>query len=277
MTGRLARHVAALSAWQLPGGFVPFHLAKDHVGWLAPSAVPAACAHGCTRTEDFVGLPVPARLATLAKALAADGAFALRKELFDVRATPDGPVLATLDRGALPWFGVIGQGVHVNGLVRRADGLHVWVGRRADTCLMDPGKLDHLFAGGIGAGSDAAATVLKEGAEEAGLAESVTAAALAAGRLSYVAVRPEGLRRDTLHCYDLILPEDVTPVPADGEVAAFELWPAARVIETLRETDDFKFNVAVVLLDMLLRWEQLPQDDAAEVGRALEALKGPLF
>ena len=40
-------------------------------------------------------------------------------------------VLGTLDRGLIPQFGVIGQGVHLNGLVRRPDGLHVWVGIRA--------------------------------------------------------------------------------------------------------------------------------------------------
>ena len=37
-----------------------------------------------------------------------------------MRAEAGGPVLATLDRGALPVFGVLAAGVHVNGLVRRA-------------------------------------------------------------------------------------------------------------------------------------------------------------
>jgi hypothetical protein len=65
--------------------------------------------------------------------------------------------------------------------------------------------------------------------------------------------RPEGLRRDVLHCYDLMLAEDFTPVATDGEVAAFELWPIARVVETVRDTDDFKFNVNLVLIDLFLR------------------------
>jgi hypothetical protein len=42
-------------------------------------------------------------------------------------------------------------------------------------------------------------------------------------------------------------------VPADGEVAGFELWPLARVVETVRQTDDFKFNVNLVLLDLFAR------------------------
>jgi hypothetical protein len=65
--------------------------------------------------------------------------------------------------------------------------------------------------------------------------------------------RPEGLRRDVLHCYDLELPEDFVPQAADGEVEAFELWPIARVVEAVHDTDDFKFNVNLVLIDLFLR------------------------
>ena len=65
--------------------------------------------------------------------------------------------------------------------------------------------------------------------------------------------RPEGLRRDLLHCYDLELPEDFSPRPADGEVEAFELWPIARVVQTVRDTDTFKFNVNLVLIDLFQR------------------------
>ena len=76
----------------------------------------------------------------------------VRDENFDIRETADGPVLGVLDRGALPSFGVIGVGVHLNGLVRRADGWHVWIGKRAADKKLDPGKLDNLVAGGVPAG-----------------------------------------------------------------------------------------------------------------------------
>ncbi len=65
--------------------------------------------------------------------------------------------------------------------------------------------------------------------------------------------RPEGLRRDWVHCYDLILPQDFMPRAADGEVEAFELWPLTRVFEAVRDTDDFKFNVNLVLIDLFIR------------------------
>jgi hypothetical protein len=44
-------------------------------------------------------------------------------------------------------------------------------------------------------------------------------------------------------------------------VAAFELWPIEQVIQTLRETERFKFNVALVLIDFLIRWHLLPDSD----------------
>ena len=39
----------------------------------------------------------------------------------------------------------------------------------------------------------------------------------------------------------------------DGEVAGFELWPMARVVSAVRDTDEFKFNVNLVLIGLLLR------------------------
>src|SRR5262245_23642922 len=40
------------------------------------------------------------------------------------------PPLMTMERAAVPWFGVRAFGPHMTGYVRRKDGLHVWVPRR---------------------------------------------------------------------------------------------------------------------------------------------------
>ena len=84
--------------------------------------------------------------------------------------------------------------------------------------------------------------------------------------------RPEGLRRDHLHCYDLELPADFTPVPADGEVEAFELWPVDRVMQAVRDTDAFKFNVNLVLIDLFIR---LGMIQGAEADILSQAMRGP--
>ena len=87
--------------------------------------------------------------------------------------------------------------------------------------------------------------------------------------IAYAMERPEGLRRDRLHCYDLDLPDDFKPSAADGEVEAFELWPIARVVQTVRDTDRFKFNVNLVLIDLFLR-------EGLIVGRDAEQLRAGL-
>ena len=94
---------------------------------------------------------------------------------------------------------------------------------------------------------------MKEGAEEAGLPAELAAQAVRAGRISYAMDRHEGLRRDMLFCYDLDLPEHFVPNGEDGEVEHFELWPIARAFDTVRDTDDFKFNVNLVMIDLFQR------------------------
>jgi 8-oxo-dGTP pyrophosphatase MutT (NUDIX family) len=270
MTG-LIRHVKNIQNVTLPGDRLAFEIGGEQVGWVPAggAAKLLGLPLGCTREEDTIKLPWPESLPQLARGVAATGTFKWRDEPFDVRAEFDGKVLATIDRGALPWFGIRAEGVHVNGVVHRRDGMHLWIARRAMNRLMDPGKLDHLFAGGIAAGMDAEGTLVKEAAEEAGLSREIVDQAVYAGSLRYTTRRPEGLRRDRIHCYDLVLPEEVEPVATDGEVEAFELWPIAYVIETLRETDGFKFNVALVLIDFLLRWGLLPDNEET---RELDAI-----
>ena len=65
--------------------------------------------------------------------------------------------------------------------------------------------------------------------------------------------RPEGLRRDRLHCFDLLLPDGFRPVANDGEVAEFILMPIEEAFALVRDTERFKFNVNLVLIDLFLR------------------------
>jgi 8-oxo-dGTP pyrophosphatase MutT (NUDIX family) len=268
----LARHIRACNNAALPGRRLPFLIGDARVGFVLPELADAL--NGLTairRTADGIVLDDPAALDPIAATVAAQGFGRRRRELFDVRADadPEGPVLTQIDRGALPAFGITATGVHVNGLVQRADGVWLWVARRAADKALDPGKLDHVVAGGVCSGMTPAETLVKEAEEEAAIPEALAAKAEAVGTISYALERFEGLRRDRLICYDLWLPEDFTPHPQDGEVEAFELWPLERVLTILRETDDFKFNVTLVLIDLFLRRGMLA--DAAPLRAALDA------
>jgi hypothetical protein len=257
------RHIRACNNANLPGDRLPFRIGADHVGWVKPAfAAKLAECEQIVRTTDSVTLTDAAALQSIARRLSEAGNFRWRREAFDIRASPDGPVLAQLDRGALPSFGVLAVGVHVNGLVRRPDGLHLWVGRRAADKALDPGKLDHIVAGGVPAGLSALDTLVKEADEEASIPAVLARQAVEVGTITYAMERAEGLRRDLLHCYDLELPETFEPLAADGEVEGFELWPMERVMQTVRDTDDFKFNVTLVLIDLFLRNGLITGSDA---------------
>jgi 8-oxo-dGTP pyrophosphatase MutT (NUDIX family) len=267
---KLLAHIAACHTAVLPGARLPLYAGTDRIGYLKPEF-----AAGLTAIEPGVRVQAgrvdiaPALLPRLNELAVAMG-LATRGENFDVKADAEGPSLAVLDRGALPRFGVIGVGVHLNGLVRRTDGLHLWVARRAADKKLDPGKLDHLVAGGVPAGYSPFETLIKEAEEEAGLPEALARQARQVALFKYNMERPEGLRRDALYAYDVELPEDFIPHPMDGEVESFALWPLAQVAERLCHSDQFKFNVTLVLIDLLLREGFFAAAQAARLRAALQ-------
>ena len=271
----LLRHLATLNDARLPGERVAFLIGAEQVGWLKPDLAAALAGFDAVhRGPAGVVLDDPAALHGIASELARAGHMRFRREAFDVRAAPDGPVLATIDRGALPAFGIEAQGIHLDGLVRRPgttgpDGLHIWIARRSRTKALDPGKLDHIVAGGIPAGLGPDEALVKEAAEEAAMPEALARRAVRTGAIRYAMERPEGLRRDLLHCYEVELPEEFVPRASDGEVESFALYPLAEIAAAIRGSGDFKFNVSAVLAALMLRHGLYAGADAARLAAAL--------
>jgi 8-oxo-dGTP pyrophosphatase MutT (NUDIX family) len=170
------------------------------------------------------------------------------------------PPLFQIDRAAVPLFGIASFGVHVNGFVRRGDGIHLWIGRRAQDRAVAPGKLDNLIAGGQPIGLSLSENLAKEAEEEAGLGPEMVSRAVPVGAVSYCFDDGQGLKPDTLFLFDLELPEDVAPRNRDGEVERFDLWPLEQVAERVRGSRDFKFNVNLVVIDFMIRHGYLSAD-----------------
>jgi len=194
-----------------------------------------------------------------------------RDEPYPVAPLFSAPALFTMERAAVPLFGVKGYGIHVNGFVTGGDETKMWIGRRSMSKPTGPGKLDQIVAGGQPAGVTLADNLVKECAEEAGIDAALAATARSVGTVSYTTERPEGLRDDVLFNYDLALPSDFTPANVDGEVEDFYLWTMDRVMETLDRTDDFKFNSALVVIDFLVRRGLIGPDhpDYVEIAEGL--------
>lgn len=176
-----------------------------------------------------------------------------RDELYPVnRSYPEPPCLL-MERAAIPFFGVCGYGVHMNGFVRTHDGIKMWIGQRSLSKPTGPGKLDQLVAGGQPVGIGLKANMMKECWEEAGIPSELSQKVLPVGAISYCLETHQGLRPDIIFNFDLELPTDFIPVNTDGEVENFHLWPIEKVMETVRDTEDFKFNCALVIIDFLIR------------------------
>jgi Domain of unknown function (DUF4743) len=177
----------------------------------------------------------------------------LRGEHYPVATSFQAPPLLQLDRAAVPNFGVAAYGVHMNGFVRRPDGIHMWIARRSRDKATYPGELDNLVAGGQPIGIGLRENLIKECGEEAAIPPEIAAKAVAVGAVSYVVEGPDGLKPDTMFNYDLELDGDFEPRNTDGEVEAFYLLPVERVAAIVRDSRDFKFNCNLVIIDFLIR------------------------
>jgi isopentenyldiphosphate isomerase len=149
----------------------------------------------------------------------------------------------------------------MTGYVRKPDGLHIWVPRRSRNKPTFPGELDNTVAGGQPVGLGLLENLVKECHEEAGIPPELARQAKAVGYISYWNQSGLQLKPDIMTCFDLELPENFRPHANDGEVQSFELWPARRVFETVRDTFEFKYNCNLVLIDFFVRHGMLAADD----------------
>jgi len=247
-----------------PAGFRPLRLGAAVVGRVRPEAAAALgeFPEVFRPSPDGIELgPVPggaeactAAVARVMRTLHAAGVIrGWRDELYPVATRHRGEPLFLVERAAVPFLGVRACGVHANGWVRAPEGLRMWVARRARDKPTYPGKLDNMVAGGLPHGVTARRHLIRECGEEAGVPPALAGGAVSAGAIRYCTEATEGLKPDLQLVYDLEVPPDFEPRPVDGEVEGFELWPMERVMQTVRDTTDFKLNCNLVIIDFLVR------------------------
>jgi len=244
--------------------FLPWRIGQHLVGWVRPAFAGQLERFSDIFLGDGQGLALApdlhsfearsAALDEVARELAAAGITpAYMGEPYAVTPAGRERALCVLDRAAAAYFGVRAFGQHLNGFVRRPDGVYMWLGRRARDRLLFPGALDSMVAGGLPHALSLTDNLVKECAEEAGVPEDLARKAVPVGVISYNRVAARGFRRDVLYCYDLELPEDFVPRNTDGEVEDFMLLPLQEVAAIVRDTDEFKLNCNLVVIDFLIR------------------------
>jgi hypothetical protein len=241
--------------------YLPFVVDGQQVGWLTPARAAVlkrfAKAFSVSKTVGFhASLSTPAKrsraIADLAPELRATGLFLKpRGELYGVRNTWSAPALFRIDRGFIVGFGLRAYGVHVNGIVHKASRPHLWIGTRSKDVRVEPGKLDNMVAGGQPAGLSLTANLVKECAEEAHIGARLARTAKFASMITYAFETPEGLKMDTLYCYDLVMGAERPR--ASEEITRYQLMPLKKVLSLARGTNRFKFNVSLVIIDYAIR------------------------
>ena len=194
-----------------------------------------------------------------------------RNEAFAVAPAFHAPPLLQIERGAARAFGIRCYCVQLNGIVRRDGKLQTWIARRSLSKPVGPGKLDQIVGGGVPVGVGLRDNLIKECAEEASIPAALARRAQPVGAVAYL-MQDAGICDDeVMFNYDVVLPPDFTPLNTDGEVTGFELWPLARVKATLAGGDDFLFDVALSLIDFLIRHDVVgPSDpDFIEIAEGL--------
>jgi 8-oxo-dGTP pyrophosphatase MutT (NUDIX family) len=283
VTGIRERLEAILAAPQ--GRYRPFLVDGDAVGWIDDERALRLAAFADVLIVDddevrFVGGIIQPEARTdamerVARELAEDGLLsAWRSERYAVVLEFGDTPRFELERCAARYFGIRTFAAHINGLVRTADGIHMWLGRRSPDKAVDPGLLDNMVGGGIAAGASIEATVIKEAWEEAGIPAALAADVQPMGALRICRAHPRGLERETVYVHDLWLDPAFVPAGVDGEVVEFRLETldnAARLAANSRGSDMVTADASLVIADCLIRRDLIAAGTADYV--ALDALR----
>jgi len=148
----------------------------------------------------------------------------------DCQADNANPPFLSVERSGFRFLGMMSHAVHVNGFLE--DG-RVWCGRRSLQKATDPGLLDNLAAGGLAAGETILSCAVRELSEEAGLDVANSRELQSAGSVRISRSSELGWHDETLHVFNLRLPDDFRPVNRDGEVAEFVCLMPDELVECI--------------------------------------------
>jgi 8-oxo-dGTP pyrophosphatase MutT (NUDIX family) len=232
---------------------VPLWAGEARIGSVEPDllgrlGVPAALAEQCTRDGESgwrINGELTASLHRIAVAMRdAGAAHAWRDEQLAVT-DEAGNVLGTVERAVVRPLGITTFAVHLAGVV--PDGRH-WVQQRSLTKPNDPGLWDTLMGGMVPACDSLAQALERETWEEAGLRMVQLTQLAHGGRIA--TRRPSdgaaGYVVEHIDWYRCVVPDGVTPVNQDGEVAQFRLMDGRELKDRL-ERDEFTLEAALIL------------------------------
>jgi len=235
--GHAAANCAKTPTNDIPHGFFPWFCGPQKLGYLSAARARLLAQHlKHTRLQaerldwDAGHWSVGSRSDALQQALLtlreAGHLPGWRDETFSFLETGSERPFVRAERAGFYFLGMRSEAVHVNGVT--ADG-RMWIARRSVNKAVDPGLLDNLCAGGLGADEAPLQALTRELFEEAGLHLQAAHNLRYAGSVNVGRVREGGWHEERLRVYNLLLAAGEQPVNQDGEVQDFQLLEAAEI------------------------------------------------
>ena len=172
-----------------------------------------------------------------------------------------GLCVGTIERAAVRPLGIATQAVH---LVGRAPDGRFWVQQRALDKPNDPGKWDTLMGGMVSSADTLEAALARETWEEAGLHVADLQGLRHGGCLTVRRPTSDGVGTgymvENIDWYVCTVPDGVTPVNQDGEVAQFALVDTAQLLQNL-SGGVYTLEAALILANVAGFGPQRPAQD----------------
>ena len=169
--------------------------------------------------------------------------------------------VGTIERAAVRPLGIATQAVH---LVGRAPDGRFWVQQRALDKANDPGKWDTLMGGMVSSADTLEAALARETWEEAGLHVADLQGLRHGGCLTVRRPTSDGVGTgymvENIDWYVCTVPDGVTPVNQDGEVAQFALVDTTQLLQNL-SGGVYTLEAALILANVAGFGPQRPAQD----------------
>lgn len=165
--------------------------------------------------------------------------------------------IAAFERGVARLLGIRTHAVHLVGFTSTGQ---IWVQQRALDKAIDPGLWDTLVGGLLSASDNLTTALVRETWEEAGIELALVQQLHAGGRVlvQHPNARDDGIGFvvEQIDWFAGLIPDGVTPVNQDGEVAQFALLEPLE-LKSQMESNAFTLDASLILARALSEASQL--------------------
>ncbi|HEY1096784.1 MAG TPA: hypothetical protein VGF14_06040 [Alphaproteobacteria bacterium] len=157
-------------------------------------------------------------------------------------------------------------------------GDQMWIVKRGPAVHIHPGKLDNLVGAAHIAGHTIRDYLIIEAHEEAGLSPEDCRDMRSVSMLHTMRPTGQGFLFDEVHyIHDLDTKGTITPqIIRDWEVESIELWSFEKVLDVMKNTDDFAPIALATLIDFFMRHGVITPDNEPDYDALCFAMRSQL-